>query len=220
MRSSTSRARAEACRILRRIAARAGDAESAISSSDRMAPQMRFSRYWFGVRRLNRSSRLVRTPSHFCFHSVMPRRVRRTPAIFSSSAIFSRPPACALRSGPATSVRPPNDGEPNRAIRTNASSVSCSRRSASSGDGSSCSAACAAASHDVCSASSFKILSSSSARQCLFKYSCIMKTPLSQGLGRARSARQSVMETTSGGLLTRGPLPRPRLTSMLRPPKR
>ncbi len=160
------------------MAASAGEAASAISSSLRIAPVIFSSRNLFGISMENRSSRLVLSPALFCRHSEMPRSARSTAATPSSSFMVRRPPACALRREFVTLERPPNDGDPNFAISTNASSVCRRRRAASCGDGVRASAAAAASGQDVSAASSFSTLSSSNALAC-FCISCCIKGTLS-----------------------------------------
>ncbi len=177
--SSCSLAREEAERIFLRIVANCGEALSAISSSERIAWLIRSSRYLFGIIASNRSSRILLTPSLLLRQSTIPRKVRRTIEIRSNSPILSVPPASARRREFETSLRPPKDGAPKRAIIVWASSVSVKRRLTCESDvaGRRFTANSAAASQAVSSAKRCNILSSSKAFKCRCTVS-LMVVPL------------------------------------------
>ena len=129
---------------------------------------IRSSKYLFGIIASNRSSRMLFTPSLLLRQSTIPRSVRRTVAMRNSSVILSVPPASARRREFDTSLRPPKDGAPKRAIMVWASSVSVRRRFTWDKDveGRKFCASSAAASQEVSSANKCKILSSSKALKC------------------------------------------------------
>ncbi len=163
--SSWSRARAEALRIFRRMAARAGEAASAISSSLIIEVNIFSSRYLLGVSTEKRSERAVLMPADLSCQLCRERMERSVPATSRSSLMPRLPPACARRRGLLTFFRSLKLGPPNLDISTKAASVSSrsSRASPALFTGSIERTASAASSQVVSAATRSSILSSSKA---------------------------------------------------------
>ena len=104
--SSCSRARTEAARIFRRMAASAGEAASATSSSLTMQVKIFSSKYLLGARISNRAVRAFFTPALFSCHCFRERMARRVAPTASSSGRPSPPPAWARRRALVTFCSP------------------------------------------------------------------------------------------------------------------
>ncbi|MPN16835.1 hypothetical protein SDC9_164182 [bioreactor metagenome] len=117
-----SRTRDEAARIWRRSEASSLLAESAISSSPTMEPEIRSSRCRLVRRDSNRWSITVLAPSRTPY-SRTERAHRSTAAISSSSRVFSTPPMSARCRAAATGFRAEKAGVPRRTIMSAAAVV-------------------------------------------------------------------------------------------------
>ena len=94
---------------------------------------IRSSRWWLPRRDRNRWSMAVFSPPSSLWYSRTRRAQRSTPAMSSSSRVFSAPPRSARYRLSATGLMPEKAGLPRRPIIARAASVSSWRRATASG---------------------------------------------------------------------------------------
>ena len=121
-----------AFRLWRRMSASSGLALSAMTSSSRMEVVIFSSRKRLPRRDRNRLSTAVRSPPSSFQYSFTRRAQRSTPAMSSSSRVFSVPPRSARYRLSPTGLMPEKAGLPRRPIISRAASVSPWSRSTSS----------------------------------------------------------------------------------------